>query len=118
MAFDGTPKVIDARRECQQKFKALPGGQRYPLFRGAGRLAGIRHDLNAGADNEATLKTVRFPALIPYHQAHGLPYPHVYPSRREAKIVHDYGHLLIFGGTGREAQQESCQAFDHSRTPC
>ncbi len=32
VAFDGTSKVIDARRERQIEFKTLAGGQRYPLL--------------------------------------------------------------------------------------
>ena len=32
MAFDGTSKVIDARRQCQVEFEPLTGDQRYPLL--------------------------------------------------------------------------------------
>ena len=32
MAFDGTSKVIDARRQCQIKFEPLTGGQGHPLL--------------------------------------------------------------------------------------
>ena len=118
MAFDGTPKVIDACRERQHEFKALAGDQGHPLLRGAGRPAGIRHHLDPRVGKQGTLKAVCFPALIPHDEVHGLPGPHVNPSRRESKIIHDDGRLLVLGGAAREAQQEDCQAFDRSQAPC
>lgn len=118
MAFDGTPKVMDARRQRQVEFEPLAGSQGYPLLESAGPRAGFRHDPDPGLSGKGRLKPVRFPALVPHHEAHGLPCPHVHPSRRESKIVNDDGHVLIFGGTGSEAQQEDCQAFDHSPAPC
>ena len=74
------------------------------MIEGAGRLAGIRHDLDAGLSQQGTLKPVRFPALIPHHQVHGLSGLHVNPRRGEAKIVNDDPHLLILRRTGNQAQ--------------
>ena len=102
MPFDGTPKVIDACRECQREFKVLARSQGNPRLGGAGRLAGIRRDFDAGAGNQVTLKPVRFPALIPHDQVQGLPGRHVNPRWRESKIVHNDLHFLMFGGTSRE----------------
>jgi len=81
VAFDGAPEMIDAGRQRQIKFKALAWGQGHPLLEGASRLTGIPHDLNARAGKQATLKPVRFPALVPHHEAQGLPRLHVHPSR-------------------------------------
>lgn len=118
VAFDGAPEMIDAGRQCQHEFKALAGDEGHPLLERAGRLAGIRHDFDPVLSQEGTLKPVRFPALVPHHQEHGLPCRHVHLSRRQAKFVNDDGHLLILGGTSRESQKEDCQAFDHSQAPC
>ncbi len=104
MPFDGTPKVIHTRRQCQNEFKPLAGGQGNPVLECVGLPAGIRHDVDPGLGQQGTLKPVRFPALIPHHQAHGLSGLHVNPSRREAKIVNDDPHLLILGRTGNQAQ--------------
>ncbi len=82
-------------------------------------LAGIRHNADQGPDKQRTVKSVKFPALIPHHQAHGLPGCDVNSGRRESKIVNDDLHLLIFGRTGPETeQQEGQQGFDHSHTSC
>ena len=118
MPFDGAPKVIDARRECQHEFKALAGGQGNTLFECVNLLAGIRYDLDPGVVKQGTVKPVRFPALIPHHQAHGLPCLDVHLIRRKAKIIDDDLHLLIFGGAGSDAQQKNRQQFDHSPAPC
>ncbi len=118
MAFNGTPKVIDARRQRQIEFEPLTGGQGHPLLEGAGLLAGIRHDLDSMLGDQGTLKLVGFPALIPHHEVHGLPCPQVDPSRREPKIVDDDGHVLKFGGTSCESQREDRQEFDRSPAPC
>ena len=118
VAFDGTSKVIDARRQCQIECKTLAGSQGYPLLERVGLRAGFRHDLDPGLSGKGSLKPVRFPALVPHHEVQGLPCLHIDPRRREAKIVDDDGHVLMFGGTGREAQQEDCQAFDRSQAPC
>ncbi len=118
MPFDGTPKVIHTRRQCQHEFKPLAGGQGNPVLECVGLRTGIRHDLDPGVGKQGTLKPVGFPALIPHHQVHGLPCPHVNPSRRESKIVNDDRHFLILGGTGTKTQQENRKEFDHSPTPC
>ena len=118
MTFDGTPKVIHARRQGQHKFEPLTGSQGNPLLKGAGLLAGIRHDLDSMLGNQGTLKLVGFPALIPHHEVHGLPCPQVDPSRREPKIVDDDGHVLVLGGTGAKAQHEDQKEFDRSPAPC
>ncbi len=118
MAFDGTSEVIHPGRRGEYEFKALAGGQRNPVIERLGLFACIRYDVNLGSSQQGTLKLVRFPALIPHHQAHGLPGLHVNPSRREPKIVHDDPHFLILGRTGREAQHEDRQEFDHSPAPC
>ena len=104
MPFDGTPKVIHTRRQCQHKFKPLAGGQGNPVLECVGLPAGIRHDVDPRVGKQGTLKPVRFPALIPHHQAHGLSCLHVNPSRRESKIVNDDLHFLILGGAGPKTQ--------------
>ena len=109
MAFDGTPKVIDARREGQHEFKPLAGSQGNTLFECVGLPAGIRHEVDPGSGKQATVKTVEFPALIPHHQVHELPCLYVHPGRRESKIIDDDLHLLIPGGAGSEAQQKDRQ---------
>ena len=118
MAFDGTSKVIDAWRESQHEFKALAGSQGYPLLDRTSLWAGLRHDLDSGLIRKSSLKPVRFPTLIPHQQAHGLPGPHVHPSRCESKIFNDDGHVLVFGGTSHESQYEERQEFDHPPAPC
>ena len=67
VAFDGTSKVIDARRQCQIEFKALAGSQGHPLLERAGLRAGFWHDLDPGLSGKGSLKPVRFPALILHH---------------------------------------------------
>ena len=118
VAFDGTSKVMDARRQRQHEFKMLAGSQGHPLPERVGLRAGFRHDLDPGLSGKGSLKPVCFPALIPHHEVQGLPCLHIDPRRREAKIVDDDGHVLIFEGTSCESQQEDCQAFDHSQAPC
>ena len=118
MAFDGTPEVIHPGRQGQHEFKPLAGGQGHPLLEGVNLRAGLQHDLDPVLGQEGTLKAVRFPALIPHHQEHGLPGRHVHQSRRQAKFVNDDAHLLVLGGASPESQQENCQAFDHSQAPC
>ena len=81
MTFDGTPKVIHTRRQGQHKFEPLTGSEGHPLLEGAGLLPGIRHDLDSRLGRKGTLKPMRFPALIPHHEVHGLPCPQVDPSR-------------------------------------
>ena len=81
MAFDGTPKVIDARRQRQIEFEPLAGDQGHPLLQGPGRLAGLCDDLDPVLSQQGALKPVRFPALIPHHEVHGLPGLHVHPRR-------------------------------------
>ena len=110
--------MIDAGRQGQHEFKALARDQWHPLLEGADRFAGVRRDLDPRVGKQTTLKPVRFPALIPHHQAHGLPCLHVNPSRRESKIIDDDLHLLILGGAGAKTKQEDCQEFDHSPAPC
>ena len=97
MPFDGTPEVIDARRQRQIEFEPLTGSQGYPLLEGVNLRAGIRHDLDPVLGQEGTLKAVRFPALIPHHEVYALPGRHVHPSRRQAKFVNDDAHLLVLG---------------------
>ncbi len=81
MAFDGTPKVIDARRQRQIEFEPLAGSQRYPLLERMSLRAGFRRDPDLGLSRKGTLKPVRFAALIPHHEVHRLPCLHVNPSR-------------------------------------
>ncbi len=118
MPFDGTPEVIHPGRQSQHEFEPLAGGQGHPLLKGVNLPAGIRHDLDPVLGQEGTLKPVRFPALVPHDEAHGLPCRHVHLSRRHAKFVNDDAHLLVLRGTSRESQQEDRQAFDHSQAPC
>ncbi len=118
MTFDGTPIVIHTRRQGQHKFEPLTGSQGNPLLEGAGLFAGIRHDLDSRFGRKGTLKPMRFPALIPHHEVHGLPCPQVDPRRREPKIVDDNGHVLVLGRTGAKTQHEDQKEFDHSQTPC
>ena len=81
MAFDGTPKVIDARRQRQVEFEPLTGDQRYPLLWRAGLRASFRHNLDPGLSRKGSLKPVCFPALVPHHEAQGLPCLHIDPRR-------------------------------------
>lgn len=118
VAFDGTSKVIDARRQLQIEFESLTGSQGRPLPEKAGLRAGFRHDLDPGLSGKGSLKPVCFPALVPHHEAQGLPCLHIDPRRCESKIVDDDGYILIFGGTGPKAQHEDGQEFDHSQAPC
>ena len=118
MAFDGTSKVIDPRRQRQHEFETLAGSQEYPLLWEAGLWACFRHDLELDLTRKGSLKPVCFPALVPHYEVQGLPCLHIDPLRREAKIVDDDGHVLIFGGTGREPQKDDWDQFDHSPAPC
>ena len=81
MAFDGTPKMIDARRQRQIEFEPVAGSQGHPLLESVGLWAGFRHDLDPGLSRKGSLKPVCFPALVPHHEVQGLPCPHVNPSR-------------------------------------
>ena len=81
MAFDGTSKVIDARRQRQIEFKMLAGSQGHPPLDQISLQARIRNDLVPGLSRKGSLKPVRFPALISHYQMHGLPCLHIYPSR-------------------------------------
>jgi len=118
MPFDRTPEVIHPGRRGEYKFKALAGGQRNPVIERLGLFTCIRYDVNLGSSQQGTLKPVSFPALIPHDEVHGLPGLHVNPRRRQVKIIHDDGHFLILGRTGREAKQDDRQEFDHSPAPC
>ncbi len=80
MAFDGTSKVIDARRERQVEFESLTGGQGSPLLERVGLSAGFRCNLDPGLSGKGTLKPVCFPALVPHHEVQGLPCLHIDPS--------------------------------------
>ncbi len=104
VAFDGTSKVIDARRQRQVEFEPLAGSQGHPLLERAGLRTGFRHDLDTGLSGKGSLKPVCFPALISHHKVQRLPCLHIDPRRCESKIVDDDGYVLIFGGTGSKAQ--------------
>ena len=110
--------MIHPLRQRQNESKVLAGGQRKSLLERLGPLAGIRRKLNVKSGKRDTLKPVKFPALIPHHQVHGLPGPYVNSIRRESEIVNDDPHLLILGGTGAEAKPEDHQGFDHAQAPC
>ena len=81
VAFDGTSKMMDARWQRQIEFEPLAGSQGYPLLERVSLRAGFRRDQDLGLSRKGTLKPVRFAALIPHHEVHGLPCLHVNPSR-------------------------------------
>ncbi len=114
MPFDRTPKVIHARRYDQKELKALSRGEGKAVFKRIGLPAVIRHDGDPRQGQQGTLKPMKFSALIPHHQVHGLPSLQVNPNRRKAKIVNNDLYLLIPGRTRAEAKQKERETTYHA----